>query len=303
MKVTELFCEIDDFCQEFEPQLEALGEGLNLRLLGNGQPKSSRGPKSRLSLSEQLTIVVMFHQSNYRTFKHFYNGYIKLHFKNYFPSLVSYNWFVRLMSYLIFPLHCYLQTRLGKCSGISFVDSTPIVVCHPRRIHSHKVFSGLAKRGKSSTGWFFGFKLHIVVSDTGELLAYQFSPGNTDDRVPVETMTNNLVGKLIGDKGYISQKLFKKLYSRGLQLITKIKSNMKNRLMKVSDKLLLRKRGIIETVNDQLKNISQIEHSRHRSPFNFIINMYGALIAYTHQEKKPSLGLSESELNALTTVV
>jgi len=303
MKITELFCKIDDFCQDFEPRIKALGVGLSLPLIGNDQSKSSRGPKSRLSLSEQLTIVIMFHRSNYRTFKHFYNGCVRLHLKNYFPALVSYSWFVRLMSYLIFPLDCYLQTRLGRCSGISFVDSTPIVVCHSRRIYSHRVFLGLAKRGKSSTGWFFGFKVHIVVSDSGELLAYQFSSGNTDDRIPVERMTKNLVGKLIGDKGYISQKLFNKLYTRGLQLITKIKSNMKNRLMEISDKLLLRKRGIIETINDQLKNISQIEHSRHRSPFNFITNLYGALIAYTHQEKKPSLGLSGNNLNTLLSVI
>ena len=129
--------------------------------------------------------------------------YVVMHLKVFFPDIVSYSWFVRLMSYLIFPLHCYLQTRLGKTTGISFIDSTPIVVCHNRRIYSHKVFKGLAKRGKSSTGWFFGFKVHIIVSDTGELLAFQFSPGNTDDRVPVQHMTKNLSGKLFGDKGYI----------------------------------------------------------------------------------------------------
>lgn len=301
MNVVELFCEIDDFCQGLEPQMKAFEPRGTSLLLGNG--RSSREPKSRLSLSEQMTIVVLFHQSGYRTFKQFYNCYVVCHLKHYFPCLVSYSWFVRLMSYLIFPLHCYLQTRLGENTGISFVDSTPIVVCHNRRIHSHKVFKGLAKRGKSSTGWFFGFKVHIIVSDTGELLAFQFSPGNTDDRVPVQNMAKNLFGKLFGDKGYISKKLFTELYENGLQLITKIKSNMKNKLMDLSDKLLLRKRGIIETVNDQLKNISQIEHSRHRSPFNFFINLYGALIAYTHQEKKPSLHLSKDELNSFPVVV
>ena len=298
--IVELFCEIDDFCRDLEPQIKTFAFHTTSFLIGDSI--SPQGKKSRLSLSEQMTIVVLFHQSGYRTFKQFYKIYVMLHLKSSFPNIVSYSLFVRLMSYLIFPLHCYLRTRLGKITGISFIDSTSIVVCHNRRIHSHKVFKGLAKRGKSSTGWFFGFKVHIIVSDTGELLAFQFSPGNTDDRVPVQNMTKNLSGKLFGDKGYISKKLFLDLYEKGLHLITKIKSNMKNKLMGLCDKLLLRKRGIIETVNDQLKNISQIEHSRHRSPFNFFVNLYGALIAYTHQEKKPSLNLSKNNLNSFPIV-
>ena len=80
---------------------------------------------------------------------------------------------------------------------------------------------------------------------------------------------------------------------QGIHLITKLKSNMKNKLMVMTDKLLLRKRSIIETINDQLKNISQIEHSRHRSPLNFLVNLVSGLIAYTHQPKKPSLNLSQ----------
>lgn len=298
MNIIELFCEIDDFCQDLEPQMRSFEPLVSPILIGNG--RLPRGIESRLSLSEQMTVVVLFHQSGYRHFKRFYNFYVLHHLKHYFPGLVSYSWFVRLKSYLIFPLHCYLQTRLGEITGISFVDSTPIVVCHNRRVHSHKVFKNLAKRGKSSTGWFFGFKVHIIVSDKGELLAFQFSPGNTDDRVPVKNMARNIFGKLFGDKGYISKDLFTDLYEKGLKLVTKIRANMKNKLMSFSDKLMLRKRGIIESINDQLKNISQIEHSRHRSPFNFFVNLYGALIAYTHQEKKPSLNLSKNDLNSLS---
>ncbi|MBN4067061.1 IS982 family transposase [Simkania negevensis] len=290
MDIVELFCKVDDFCKEFEPQMNAYQ-------IDHG--KSSRGPQSSLSLSEMMTIVIYFHQSDYRTFKHFYLIRVCENLNHYFPDLVSYSYFVSLMSQLIFPLHCYLHTRLGDVTGIAFIDSTPIVVCHNRRIHSHKVFKGIAKRGKSSTGWFFGFKVHIIINDKGELLAFQFSPGNTDDRIPVPNMTQNLFGRLFGDKGYISKKLFTDLYERGLQLITKLKKNMKNQLMPIADKVLLRKRSLIETVNDQLKNISQIEHSRHRSPFNFFVNLYSALIAYSHQEKKPSLNLTKNDLKAL----
>ena len=148
-------------------------------------------------------------------------------------------------------------------------------------------------------GWYFGFKLHLINNDHGELLALALTPGNTDDRTPVPGMTQNLVGKLFGDRGYISQALFESLFERGLELITKRRKNMKNALVPLLDKILLRKRPIIETVNDQLKNICQIEHSRHRSPFNFLVNLVSGLIAYAYHPDKPSLGIPDDDLKAL----
>jgi hypothetical protein len=167
--------------------------------------------------------------------------------------------------------------------------------CHIKREKQHRVFQGLAKKGKSSIGWFFGFKLHLIINDRGELMAFKLTAGNVDDRKPVPDLVQYLIGKLFGDKGYISQELFEKLYSQGLQLITRVKSNMKNKLMPLIDKILLRKRALIETVNDQLKNISQIEHTRHRSIWNFMVNILGALAAYALQPKKPSLNLTPTE--------
>ena len=185
--------------------------------------------------------------------------------------------------------------------GISFVDSTPLKVCHNKRIPRHRVFEGLAERGKTSMGWFFGFKLHLVVNDRGELLSFALTPGNVDDRKPVPEMARGLFGKLFGDRGYISQKLFDQLMETGLQLITSIRRNMKGRLMLLEDKLMLRKRSIIETINDQLKNISQIEHTRHRSVDNFFVNVVAGLIAYCHKEKKPALNLSPQDFNLLAS--
>ena len=204
---------------------------------------------------------------------------------------MSYSRFVRLMSNALVPLTVYLLTHRGQCTGISFIDSTPIQVCHPRRIPRHKVFAGLAARGKSSMGWFYGFKLHLVVNEHGEILAFQLTPGNVDDRKPVPALTKDLFGKLFADRGYISKDLFAELWENQVQLITGIRKNMHNRLMVLTDKLLLRKRSIIETINDQLKNISQIEHSRHRSFVNFLVNLLSGLIAYSLQPKKPSLHL------------
>jgi Transposase DDE domain len=281
MSLLELFVEVDDFCQAFEAQVG------NQQLPG----KSKRGPASTLSASELMTIVIDFHQEGYRTFKDYYLSHVCQDLRSEFPNLPSYNRFVELMSGVLLPLIAYLQSRYGECSGISFVDSTALAVCHNRRIRRHKVFKDLAARGKTSVDWFFGFKLHLIVNDQGELLAVFLTPGNVDDRDPLPQMTQALFGKLFGDRGYVSQRLFEQFFARGLELITSIRKTMKNSLMKLEDKLLLRKRHIIETINDQLKNISQIEHTRHRKPANFAVNLIAGLIAYTHQSKKPSLNL------------
>jgi hypothetical protein len=199
---------------------------------------------------------------------------------------------------MMMPMLAYLQRRYGACTGISFIDSTSLEVCDPKRIHQHRVFVLDAKRGKSSMGWFFGFKLHLAVNDQGELLACSLTPGNVDDRAPVPSMVQHLRGKLIGDRGYISAPLTKMLFEQGLHLITRLRKNMKNQLMHLSDKLLVRKRAIIESIIDQLKNISQIEHTRHRSPTNFVVHLIAGLIAYSHQDKKPGLHLDEHALLA-----
>jgi hypothetical protein len=193
--------------------------------------------------------------------------------------------------------------RFGPCTGISFIDSTPIKVCHNLRIKSNRVFRDFAKRGKTSTGWFYGFKVHLVISDRGDLLAVKITHGNIDDRKPVPDFARQLFGKLFGDRGYISIELFSQLWELGVQLITKIKKNMKNKLMPMVDKILLRKRALNETVNDQLKNLCQIEHTRHRSVANFVVNVLAALIAYTYQEKKPSLNLHSDDLAALPATI
>ena len=291
--LTEIFCDIDDFCVAFE-------EYCKTHLLPESTQNKGFFPKSSMALSEVMLICIMFHHSNYRTFKWFYKKHVCVHLRGYFPHLVSYNRFVELMRISLLPLTLYMMRfRVGKCSGISFIDSTTLEVCHTRRIHSHRVFDGLAKRGKSSTGWFYGFKLHLIINDQGEILSFCLTPGNVDDRnlKNIQHLTKDLFGKLFGDKGYLSSKLFEELFEKNITLVTKIKKNMKNVLMDLSDKVLLRKRAIIESVNDFLKNICQIEHSRHRSPVNFLVNLVSGLVAYSFLPKKPSL---RSPFKALT---
>ena len=291
LDIPSLFWDVDDYCQRLEARQQVQSQ----------LPSSSRIAtyRSRLSLSEVMTIAIAFHGSDHRTFKGFYTQTVLPGWQESFPHLVSYTRFVELMALSAMPLCGYLQSRMGEATGIAFVDSTPIEVCHRCRAGSHQLFSDFAGWSKNSMGWHFGFKLHLIINDRGELLATALTPGNTDDRKPVPDMAKHLWGKLFGDRGYLSQALFNELYEKGLQLVTTVRKNMKNRLMSVYDKVMLRKRSLIETVNDQLKNISQVEHSRHRSPWNFLVNLLAGLIAYTYTEKKPSLNLEKSDMEAL----
>ncbi len=237
--------------------------------------------------------------SGFRCFKHYYIFYVQKDIQNEFPNTVSYNRSLELMQSVLLPMTIFAKTCcLGNCTGITIVDSTPIRICKNKRIISrNKVFKGTATTGKSTMGWFHGFKLHIIINDKGELL----TQANVDDREPLKTegFLNEVFGKLFGDKGYISEKLSQLLFVDGIQLITNIRNNMKNSLMEISDKILLRKRSIIETVNDELKNICQVEHSRHRSFTNFLTNLIAGIIAYNFLPKKTSLKHETVKTNQL----
>lgn len=279
-KVTEIFCLVDEFSKEYDLVVDK-------HLLGNPAKRPSI-----MSKSEVVTITILFQLSGFRTFKHFYIYYVQKHMKQEFPNTVSYNRFVELMQQNLMMMTLFLKTCcLGESTGISFVDSTPVRVCKPKRIRNNKVFKGTATTGKSTMGWFHGFKLHIVINDKGEILNFTITQANVDDRTPLKNKSflDKIYGKLYADKGYIGKDLMQLLFDDGLHLITHIKNNMKNTLMTMSDKILLRKRSIIETVNDELKNICQIEHSRHRSFANFLSNIVAGLIAYSFLPKKPSI--------------
>ena len=299
--LVSIFCDVDDFCKEFEPEWrKILVENQDRGLIGD---KKRRNRRTELSLSEAITIVTMFHKTRHRTFKDYYERYVLAFLKPYFPKLLSYSRFVNLMKTCLFPLFVFSQGCLGESTGISFVDSTILTVCHARRINSHRVFKKMARRGKTSTGWFYGFKLHLIINDVGEILAYMLTSGNIDDRVPVTELSKGIFGKLFGDKGYISQELFLKLYEKGLQIITRFKKNMKNKLMNLVDKILLRSRGVIESVNNKLKADCQIEHHRHRSPWNFLVNLVSGIVAYAYDQCKPTVQLTKREKQLLLSKI
>ena len=284
-EITEIFCLCDDFSKEFDKSFKK-------HILQSDNGKKTRNKPGKLSHSEVMTILISFHLGGYRNLKHYYLFYVSQHLNKEFPKLVSYNRFVELQQQVAFPLVLFLKLcRMGECTGISFIDSTTLKACHIKREKQNKVFSGIATKGKSTIGWFFGFKLHIIINDKGEILSFVITQGNVDDREPLnsESFIKSVFGKLYADRGYISQTLRDILFVDGIHLVTKLRNNMKGGEIPLQDKINLRKRAVIESVNDELKNICQIEHTRHRSFTNFITNLIAGLLAYSFLPKKPSI--------------
>lgn len=293
-KVIEIFVPADDFCISFADYIQDFR-------LENSQGRH-RNRKASLTDSEIITILIFFHYGSFTNFKHYYNHYVKEHLKSYFPTLVSYNRFIELQQRVAVPMMLFLKVCcLGKSRGINFVDSTHIKVCHNRRIHQHKVFKQVAERGFTSIGWFYGFKLHLIINDRGEILSFYLTKGNVDDRdiKVMQSLTEDIFGKLFGDKGYISKALSDLLFGDGIQLITKVRKNMQKQSLSATDKILLRKRAVIESVNDELKNICQLQHTRHRSINGFLFNIMSTLAAYSFFPKKPSLNIKMEKTNQL----
>ncbi len=274
-----LFYHVDNFCKGFEPWYRK-------QLIGSGSIKRQR--QTRLLLSEIMTILIAYHQSGYKCFKYYYL-HLRSKMADLFPGLVHYDRFVSLTQRAFRALVCFLKSLEGEVTDYMFIDATPITVSHIRREKSHQVFQGLAKKGKTSTGWFFGLKLHVVANIKGEIIRISITPGNTSDQSPVSDMMKGIAGKLIGDKGYISKELFNDLFENGVTMITKVRKNMKNRLMTIQDKIMLKKRGFIETIFSSIKSLNTFVHHRHRSPINAFCHIFAGLINYQIREDKPSL--------------
>lgn len=289
LKVIEIFCAIDDFMLEYDHVVENAG-------ISAQKTVQLRKRKFTMSDSEIMTIMVLFHLKSYRNLKHFYCVHVCKHMNDLFPKTVSYNRFVELQQRVIQPLAVYLKLRgLGKCTGISFIDSTPLKVSHIKREKQHRVFKGIAEKSFGTMGWYYGFKLHLVANDKGQIIDFLITKANVDDRDPLKhkNFHDKIFGKIFGDKGYLGQDLFDKLFVDGIHLVTKLRKNMKKKSMEYMDRILLRKRAVIESINDVLKNICYIEHSRHRSFNNFIGNLIAGLTAYSFLDSKPSVKIQD----------
>ena len=288
--ITALYCCLDDFCKVFK-DWEAH------RLI---PAPATRQRAGKLSRAEMLFIVVLFHLSPYKNFKTFYLYGIGVQHRTCFRDLPHYDRFISLMPRLFVPLMVLLHSLSGEETGVYFADSSKLAVCHTRRIDRHRVFDGLAARGKTSMGWFFGLKLHVVINHKGQVMALKITSGNTADSTVLEDITRHLTGKIYADKGYIGCELFRQLWQRGLHLITGIRRNMRNHLMPLGDKIMLRKRFVIETVLDILKCEMGLEHSRHRSVMNAMVHILSCLVAYAFRPGKPAISQAAQQIEAYT---
>lgn len=279
-QLVTIFCEIDDFCKEFDHYMK--------HKLLSGPTKGRRGPPCALSISEVMTILVMFHMIRFRDFKTFYCSFLSIYWKSAFPGLPCYERFVELMKRAIFPMTLFTQLKGGKRTGIDYLDSSCLPVCHLKRSRKHKTFDQIAQYGRTSVGWFFGLKLHLVTNDRGELMAFKITKGNRADSKEAQSLLEQLQGLAFGDKGYIGQKLFDELLTKGLKLITRKRKNMKAQLLSAYEKQLLNQRNLIETVIGHLKHHYQVWHTRHRSVLNAMTHLVSALAAYAIEPLKLS---------------
>jgi len=279
-QLIRIFCDIDEFCKELDSYTQ--------HKLLSGPSKNPRGPACQLALSEIMTILVMFHFIRFRDFKTFYIGYLEKYWRSYFPKLPSYNRFIELIPRAIFPLTLFTHIQGGKRTGIYYIDSSCLPVCHLKRHRRHKTFEDIASFGRTSVSWFFGLKLHLVTNEQGELIAFKITTGSASDGKCAESLLIALQGLAFGDKGYLEKKLFETLLQKGLKLITRKRKNMKPMELSEYEKQLLNQRNIIETVINHLKHHYQVWHTRHRSVVNAMTHLVSSLAAYAIEPLKLS---------------
>ena len=280
-QLVSIFCEIDDFCKELDKNMS--------QLQLTGPSKGRRGPACCLSISEIMTVQILFQMVGYRNFKTFYTSFLQIYWKQYFPRLPSYQRFVELTHRALYPLTLFAQLKSGKKTGIYYIDGSCLPVCHLKRSKRNKIFREIAQYGRTSVGWFFGLKIHLVINNLGEMIAFKITRGNFHDGAAAKSLLLSLEGLAFGDKGYIGKKLFDELLKNGLKLITRKRKNMKEKLL-VNDyeKQLLNQRNLIETVFDCLKHKYHVWHTRHRSIINAMTNLIAALAAYAIEPLKVS---------------
>lgn len=281
-QLTRIFCQVDDFCKEFDKYLQ------HKLLPGPNGISHRRGPQCCLSDSEIMMILILFQSSRWRDFKNYYNHFLSTYYKTAFPNLPSYNRFIEIMNRVIFHLILFSQINSGKRTGIYYIDSTCLPVCHIKRSKRHKTFEEIAQYGRTSVGWFFGLKLHMVINNLGELMAFKITSGKQNDAKAGESIMEKLHGLMFGDKGYIGKELFFRLLEKGLKLITRGRKNMKEKIYSPFEKQLLNQRGIIETVINHFKHHYHIWHTRHRSVLNAMTHLMAGIAAYVIEPLKIS---------------
>ena len=293
-KLIKIFCDCDDFIKAIPlvTNLSCAGQ------IGNGKREPTRVPS--ISISEIMCILILYHHSGMKCFQYYYKEMVLKQMLSYFPDAPSYSRFVELIPRAALPMFLFVNLfRVGEATGYYFADSKKLPVCDNLRIKSNRVFKGIAGRSKSSTGWFYGLKLFLVINQYGQVMNCWVTSANIADNNldMMKRIFKFLKGMVFADKGFISQKAFEFFYQEGLKIVTTIRSNMKNKLMPMLEKVLRKKRGVIESVNDLLMTLCDIDHTRHRNPINALTHTLSGVAAYTYLDKLPSIMAKKFDSN------
>ena len=237
-----------------------------------------------LTIAELVSLAIFRYLMGFKTWKEFYK-FIKTYHQQDFPNLPKYGNFLRAMNRLSFFAYFMQQgflnffKKITKRRDIKFVDSTKLKVCRNKREFTHQVCKNIARKGKSSIGWFYGFKLHIICNELMQILEFTITPGNTDDREGLEMIWNDIFGMIIADAGYIGKKRQEKAFNLGKRLLTAVKANMK-KMMTFMQHILLKLRQRVETVYSVLKLRLGIETTLPRSPLGYFAHYIWCILAY-----------------------
>jgi hypothetical protein len=271
--LTRLFIFVDDFFKAYSKALEQYVKENSYEL-----PSKHKYESKSLSLSEIMTILISFHLSDFKTLKAYYK-FLKIYHKKEFPNLCSYNRFFERQCETFYPFKVLFECISGECDGLSYIDATCLPVCHIKREKFCKMFKKIAKKSKSTMGWYYGFKMHLITNKYGHPISFEITQSTVDDRKVPDTIFAKIFGKLYGDRGYISEKFKDNLKRKGINLITALRINMKPKLITEEDNKNLKNRGIIESCFNVLKNILSMQHTRHRSGKNYVINLISSMCA------------------------
>jgi hypothetical protein len=294
--LVEIYYEVDEFNKRFAEKI------LQFYKLSGYTPLRKMG---RMTMSEVMTILIYYHYSHYKNFKSYYNEHLSKVLQKDFPSLVGYDRFVTLIPLALLPMmmfHIYRCSRSLR-TGIYYIDSTRLEVCHPKRAHQNKVFKGIANWGKTSVGWFYGIKLHLIINNLGEVVHTCFTQASTSDSNSsvLFKLLNDLDGWVFGDRGYLlnEERLAFAQYDGKIDFFAKPRKNMKQKNKQFMPQLakdFAKKRPIIETIIGINKEVFNLEHTRHRSVHNAYVHTFSALCAYSFYLKKPKVKLNINQL-------
>ena len=272
--IVEVYCFVDNF----------------VKMIESKSLKSPAGRKSMLTKTDYITLTIFKQEYGLKTTKQLYE-FVQEYMQKDFSPLPSYQQFNEGIksTFSYFVMIAWLLTRLTRKKDAKYhiVDSSPLPVCNNQYRFQAKLFKGLARSGKNMNGWYWGFKLHLIINHDMEIESIKISDGSTSDIDALEgDFIDGIRGWLVGDKGYIGQKKAQELAAQGIKLITRTRKNMRKVPALPIHNYLLSKRQAVESTFSYLKYRLSVLSSYARSVEGFFVNVFSAIVTYSLNLKK-----------------